>query len=72
MKLFFCINLLILFGFISCKSKNMQPNNTISYAFRLKPGQDLKLSIDSFVKEKNIQCINYEIIHDGGNRILYD
>ena len=24
------------------------------------------------VKEKNIQCINYEIIHDGGNRILYD
>ena len=56
MKLFFCINLLILFGFISCKSKNMQPNNTISYAVRLKPGQELKLSIDSFVKEKNIQA----------------
>ncbi|MES2005267.1 MAG: PPC domain-containing DNA-binding protein [Bacteroidota bacterium] len=29
---------------------------TIVYAFRLKPGQDLKQSIDSVVKEKNIQA----------------
>lgn len=29
-------------------------NNT--YAFRLKPGQDLKKSIDSFVKEKKIEA----------------
>ena len=27
-----------------------------SHAFRLKPGQDLKQSIDSFVKAKNIQA----------------
>ena len=27
-----------------------------SHAFRLKPGQDLKQSIDSFVKTKNIQA----------------
>ncbi len=27
-----------------------------SYAFRLKPGQDLKQSIDSFVEAKNIQA----------------
>jgi predicted DNA-binding protein with PD1-like motif len=27
-----------------------------THAFRLKPGQDLKQSIDSFVKEKNIQA----------------
>ncbi len=29
---------------------------TASHAFRLKPGQDLKQSIDSFVKAKNIQA----------------
>jgi predicted DNA-binding protein with PD1-like motif len=34
----------------------MQADNTISYALRLKPGQDLKQSIDSFVKEKKIQA----------------
>jgi len=28
------------------------PETPITHAFRLKPGQDLKKSIDSFVKEK--------------------
>jgi len=32
------------------------PEIPITHAFRLKPGQDLKKSIDSFVKEKNIQA----------------
>jgi len=32
------------------------PETLITHAFRLKPGQDLIQSIDSFVKEKNIQA----------------
>jgi len=44
----------ILFFFLLCMScKNSQPM-PITHALRLKPGQDLKLSIDSFVKENNI------------------
>ncbi len=39
--------------FISCKSHQTMSD---SHAFRLKPGQDLKQSIDSFVKAKNIQA----------------
>jgi len=37
----------------SCKNNNSMPN---TYAFRLKPGQDLKQSIDSIVKEKKIEA----------------
>ncbi len=49
---------LIIIAFLSCNSKqekSMQ-NNTASYALRLKPGQDLRASLDSFVKEKNIEA----------------
>jgi uncharacterized protein len=48
--------LIITIFFLSCKtSKNMStPQNTISYAMRLKPGQDLRVSIENFVKENNI------------------
>jgi uncharacterized protein len=41
----------------SCKSRNqhsMDENKV--YAFRLKPGEDLRMSIVSFVKEKNISA----------------
>jgi predicted DNA-binding protein with PD1-like motif len=37
----------------SCKNKPSMPT---THAFRLKPGHDLKGSIDSFVKTKNIQA----------------
>jgi predicted DNA-binding protein with PD1-like motif len=37
----------------SCKNEQPMPT---THAFRLKPGQDLKGSIDSFVKTKNIQA----------------
>jgi predicted DNA-binding protein with PD1-like motif len=39
--------------FLSCKINHPRPE---TYAFRLKPGQDLKRSIDSVVKENNIQA----------------
>jgi predicted DNA-binding protein with PD1-like motif len=48
------IFLIFLFVTISsCKNETPMPN---THAFRLKPGQDLKGSIDSFVKAKNIQA----------------
>ncbi|MFN8252569.1 MAG: PPC domain-containing DNA-binding protein [Ferruginibacter sp.] len=34
----------------------MQSSNTISYAFRLKPGQDLRQGIQIFVEEKQIMA----------------
>jgi predicted DNA-binding protein with PD1-like motif len=56
MKTLFGLFLILIFPLGSCKSKIMQPENTHSYAFRLKPGQDLKQSIERFVREKNIQA----------------
>ncbi len=42
----------------SCKTvSNMPANNIIQpHAFRLKPGQDLRKSIEDYVKENNIQA----------------
>lgn len=41
----------------SCHSrKDMEANSSKTYAFRLKPGQDLKQSIVRFVEEKNIRA----------------
>lgn len=34
----------------------MNQSNPATYAFRLKPGEDLKLGIDKIVKEKNIKA----------------
>ena len=41
---------------ISCKNSETMSskNSTNTYAFRLKPGQDLRLELEKFVKEKNI------------------
>ena len=41
---------------ISCKNtQTMSSQNEMNtYAFRLKPGQDLRLELEKFVKEKNI------------------
>lgn len=46
---------LIVLGLLACKSKTMQASEK-TYAFRLKPGQDLKASIDSFVKEHQLEA----------------
>ena len=44
--------------FFSCSNtKNMSAKNeTTTYAFRLKPGQDLRQEIEKFVKDKNIHA----------------
>jgi len=39
----------------ACKSKPMQVSDK-TYAFRLKPGQDLKESLDSFVKANQLEA----------------
>jgi predicted DNA-binding protein with PD1-like motif len=41
--------------FLSCKSNHTMPNIS-SYAIRLKPGQDLKESIQQLVVQKNIKA----------------
>ena len=48
--------LLFILVLISCKNSQTMSskNNTNTYAFRLKPGQDLRLELEKFVKEKNI------------------
>jgi predicted DNA-binding protein with PD1-like motif len=53
-KLSYCILFALVFS-SSCKQK--QPMEAeLNYAFRLIPGSDLKESIDSFVRDKNIQA----------------
>jgi predicted DNA-binding protein with PD1-like motif len=48
-----CLTMLI---FSSCQSMNMKENKTTSYAFRLKPGEDLREGIEKLVKEKDIKA----------------
>ena len=50
------IVLLFILVLISCKNSQTMSskNDTNTYAFRLKPGQDLKLELEKIVKEKNI------------------
>ena len=57
-SLFFIIATTVLsFGFLSCKNKSNSTMQHIStYAFRLKPGQDLKLEIQKLVTEKQIKA----------------
>ena len=53
----FLFLVICLSSFISCKhhkKPSMQP--LIAYAFRLKPGEDLKPAIQQFVKDKVIQA----------------
>ncbi|MEO8174121.1 MAG: PPC domain-containing DNA-binding protein [Sediminibacterium sp.] len=47
------ICLILIVTISSCKNDQLMPT---THAFRLKPGQDLKASIDSFVKAKKIQA----------------
>jgi uncharacterized protein len=42
-------------GVMACQSKPMKQSDK-TFAFRLKPGQDLKLSLDSFVKANQIEA----------------
>jgi len=46
---------MMVFGLLACKSKPMQASDK-TYAFRLKPGQDLKASIDSFVQAHQLEA----------------
>ena len=46
---------LMVMGVMACQSKPMNtPDRT--FAFRLKPGQDLKLSLDSFVQANQLEA----------------
>jgi predicted DNA-binding protein with PD1-like motif len=40
----------------ACQSKNMKQETTRTYAFRLKPGDDLQENIFKLVKEKKIEA----------------
>lgn len=46
---------LMVSSILACKSKTMQASDK-TYAFRLKPGQDLKASIDSFVQAHQLEA----------------
>jgi predicted DNA-binding protein with PD1-like motif len=48
--------LLTVLVFTGCQQTNMKQEKITTQAFRLKPGEDLKESIDKIVKEKNIQA----------------
>lgn len=47
----------LLYCLSSCNTSNRKPMDTVkAYAFRLKPGQDLKTEIQKFVNEKQIKA----------------
>jgi uncharacterized protein len=48
-----CLTFLVLAG---CKTKSMEQSTISTYAFRLKPGEDLKMGIEKIVKEKGIKA----------------
>ena len=41
--------------FSACQQKNMEQEIISTYAFRLKPGEDLKEGIEKIVKENSIR-----------------
>lgn len=48
---------LIVMLFATCQTKNAMEQGTVTtYAFRLKPGEDLKQQLELFVAEKQIQA----------------
>lgn len=49
------ILLIFSFSLLACKEKKMV-ESTKTFAFRLKPGEDLRLGIEKLVKEKNISA----------------
>jgi predicted DNA-binding protein with PD1-like motif len=42
--------------FSACQSSNMKQEKITTYAFRLKPGDDLKAGIEKLIKENNIRA----------------
>jgi uncharacterized protein len=50
---FLLMALIVLAG---CQNNNNMKENNISYAFRLKPGEDLKAGIEKVVKDKKIEA----------------
>jgi predicted DNA-binding protein with PD1-like motif len=48
-----CLTILI---FSACQSRTMKEEKTTTYAFRLKPGDDLRGGIEKLVKEKDIKA----------------
>lgn len=48
--------LLTMLCFTACREKTMYKVNNSVYAFRLKPGEDLKEGIERIVKEKSIRA----------------
>lgn len=48
-----CLTILI---FSACQSSTMKEEKITSYAFRLKPGEDLREGIEKLVKEKDIKA----------------
>jgi uncharacterized protein len=51
--LFLVFSFLLFYG---CNSKNMKQSEDQAYAFRLKPGEDLREGIDKVVKENKIKA----------------
>jgi uncharacterized protein len=47
---------LTFFLIAGCKTKSMEQSNLTSYAFRLKPGEDVKSGIEKVVKDNNIKA----------------
>jgi predicted DNA-binding protein with PD1-like motif len=54
-KLGWTLLTLMVMGVMACQYKPMKQSDK-TYAFRLKPGQDLKLSLDSFVKTNQLEA----------------
>jgi hypothetical protein len=49
--------ILLSFFFLQCKnSQPLNPADTITHVFRLKPGQDLRNEIEVFVQKENIEA----------------
>jgi predicted DNA-binding protein with PD1-like motif len=46
----------ILLTFYACKPQKMKEETVTAYAFRLKPGEDLRAGIEKIVKEKEIKA----------------
>lgn len=52
----YLIYIILLTSLAACKTKTMDKNQTTVYAFRLKPGDDLKAGIEQVVKERQIRA----------------
>jgi uncharacterized protein len=55
-KIFTAISISILFLCCNASKKTMDTKNMTAHPFRLKPGQDLRKSIEDYVKENDIKA----------------